>query len=178
MSSITSEYFFTTEDHVASALRGFARAHGDTLRVSLDPAYVLALDPAPTRPVALVSGGGSGHEPLHTGFVGRGGLNAAVPGQVFTSAHNHQIHAAAIAAAHPGGVLFVVKNYTGDVINFRIAAERLRAQGIEVDTVLVDDDLATQDAAATGRRGTGATVIVEKVLGSAADAGAGLQELA
>ncbi|MFI5953260.1 dihydroxyacetone kinase subunit DhaK [Cryptosporangium sp. NPDC051539] len=171
--------FATSDDTVASALAGFARAHGATVRVSLDPAFVAAADPAPTRRVALVSGGGSGHEPLHVGFVGRGGLDAAIPGQVFASPHNRQIHAGARAVARPGGVLFVVKNYTGDVINFGIAAERLRADGIEVETVLVDDDLATEsDTTATGRRGTGATVVVEKILAAAADAGTYLPDLA
>lgn len=177
--STRPDQFSTGDDPIASALAGFARAHGATVRVSLDPAYVVAADPAPTRRVALVSGGGSGHEPLHTGFVGRGGLDAAIPGQVFASPHNQQIFAGARAAALPGGVLLVVKNYTGDVINFRIAAERLRAEGIDVETVLVDDDLATEnEAAETGRRGTGATVLVEKVLAAAADSGASLADLA
>ncbi|WP_337059572.1 dihydroxyacetone kinase subunit DhaK [Kineococcus sp. G2] len=174
-----SDWFLPSPDTVASALAGLARAHGASLSVSLDPAHVLATSPDPARRVALVSGGGSGHEPLHTGFVGRGGLDAAVPGQVFASPHNRQVHAAARAAAKPGGVLLVVKNYTGDVINFGIAAERLRAEGVEVETVLVDDDLATEvEGSATGRRGTGATVLVEKVLGAAADRGASLAELA
>ncbi|MCI2237441.1 dihydroxyacetone kinase subunit DhaK [Paenibacillus sp. TRM 82003] len=174
-----SDWFLPSPDTVTSALAGLARVHGASLHVSLDPAHVLAASPDPARRVALVSGGGSGHEPLHTGFVGRGGLDAAVPGQVFASPHNRQVHAAARAAAKPGGVLLVVKNYTGDVINFGIAAERLRAEGVEVDTVLVDDDLATEvEGSATGRRGTGATVLVEKVLGAAADRGASLAELA
>ena len=174
-----SSYFFTAADGVASALSGFARVHGESVRVSLDPAYVVAAAPDPARRVALVSGGGSGHEPLHTAFVGRGGLDAAIPGQVFASPHNAQIHAGAREAALPGGVLLVVKNYTGDVINFRIAAERLRAEGIDVETVLVDDDLATEsESSATGRRGTGATVLVEKVLAAAADTGADLAHLA
>ncbi|MEV4177246.1 dihydroxyacetone kinase subunit DhaK, partial [Nonomuraea sp. NPDC049709] len=132
----------------------------------------------PRRAVGLVSGGGSGHEPLHAGFLGRGMLDAVAPGQVFASPHNRQILQASLAAAGPGGVLHVVKNYTGDRINFGIAAERLRHEGIEVGRVLVDDDLATDDTrSATGRRGTGATVVVEKVLGAAADEGRGLAEL-
>ncbi|WP_205707880.1 dihydroxyacetone kinase subunit DhaK, partial [Kineococcus vitellinus] len=176
---MTDDYFSTGDDVVASALAGFARAHGASVRVSPDPAFVAAADPDPGRRVAIVSGGGSGHEPLHTGFVGRGGLDAAVPGQVFASPHNRQVHAAARAVARPGGVLLVVKNYTGDVINFGIAAERLRAEGTAVETVLVDDDLATEvEGSATGRRGTGATVLVEKVLAAAADAGATLEQLA
>ncbi|WP_432536027.1 dihydroxyacetone kinase subunit DhaK [Kineococcus arenarius] len=175
----TSDWFLPSPDAVVSALAGLARERGASVRVHLDPAHVLATSPDPRRRVALVSGGGSGHEPLHTGFVGRGGLDAAVPGQVFASPHNRQVHAAARAAAKPGGVLLVVKNYTGDVINFGIAAERLRAEGTAVETVLVDDDLATEvEGSATGRRGTGATVLVEKVLGAAADTGASLGELA
>ncbi|WP_432491360.1 dihydroxyacetone kinase subunit DhaK [Kineococcus auxinigenes] len=175
----TSDWFLPSPDAVACALAGLARERGASVRVCLEPAHVLATSPDPRRRVALVSGGGSGHEPLHSGFVGRGGLDAAVPGQVFASPHNRQVHAAARAAAKPGGVLLVVKNYTGDVINFGIAAERLRAEGTAVETVLVDDDLATEvEGSATGRRGTGATVLVEKVLGAAADTGASLDELA
>jgi triose/dihydroxyacetone kinase / FAD-AMP lyase (cyclizing) len=173
-------YFFPDPGRaVLDAARGLALAHPGTLAVNADPLYLRALRRAPQRRVALVSGGGAGHEPLHAGFLGPGGLDAVCPGQVFTSPHNRQVFEAARAVALPGGVLLVVKNYTGDVINFAVAAERLRAAGTEVATVLVDDDLATDSAeAATGRRGTAATVVVEKVLGAAADAGRGLAELA
>jgi dihydroxyacetone kinase len=143
------------------------------------PAHLVARHRNPACRVGLVSGGGSGHEPLHAGFLGRGMLDAVAPGKVFASPHNKQVLEASRRAAGPDGVIHVVKNYTGDRINFGIAAERLRLEGIEVRRVLVDDDLATEsDETATGRRGTGATVVVEKLLGAAADTGLGLDELA
>ncbi len=175
---------------VADAARGLAMAHPLDVGVVLDPLHLYALRKAPGRRVALVSGGGAGHEPMHAGFLGPGGLDAACPGLVFTSPHHRQVHEAARGVAGPGGVLLVVKNYTGDVICFAIAAERLRAEGVPVETVLVDDDLATEvaadgdgadgaDGAATSqRRGTAATVLVEKVLGAAADRGDDLASLA
>ncbi|MEU1026372.1 dihydroxyacetone kinase subunit DhaK, partial [Streptomyces sp. NPDC005904] len=163
--------YFLPENHpVLTAARGLALAHPGMIEVNSAPLYLRALDPHPDRTVALVSGGGSGHEPLHTGLLGRGGLDAVCPGEIFASPHNRQIYEASAAAAKSGGVLLVVKNYTGDVINFQIAAERLRHDGVQVATVLVDDDLATDSAdSATGRRGTAATVVVEKLLGAAAD---------
>ncbi|MBW5422367.1 DAK2 domain-containing protein [Streptomyces sp. BG9H] len=172
--------YFLPETHpVLTAARGLALAHAGLIEVNTSPLYLRARDPHPDRTVALVSGGGSGHEPLHTGLLGRGGLDAVCPGEVFASPHNRQIYEASAAAAKSGGVLLVIKNYTGDVINFQIAAERLRHDGIPVATVLVDDDLATDSAdSATGRRGTAATVVVEKLLGAAADQGATLEELA
>ncbi|WP_206691187.1 dihydroxyacetone kinase subunit DhaK [Quadrisphaera sp. INWT6] len=159
---------------VADAARGLAMAHPADVGVVLDPLHLHALRRAPGRRVALVSGGGAGHEPMHAGFLGPGGLDAACPGLVFTSPHHRQVHAAARRVAGPGGVLLVVKNYTGDVICFAIAAERLRAEGVQVETVLVDDDLASDP----DRRGTAATVLVEKVLGAAADRGDDLAALA
>ncbi|MFD7812813.1 dihydroxyacetone kinase subunit DhaK [Streptomyces sp. NPDC059785] len=171
--------FLPDHDAVEQALHGLALAHPGLLRVNEDPLYAVARERHPDRRVGLVSGGGSGHEPLHTGFVGRGMLDAAAPGRIFASPHNRQIYEASKAAAGPDGVLHVVKNYTGDRINFGIAAERLRADGIPVRRVLIDDDLATEsEETATGRRGTGATVLVEKLLGGAADTGLGLDELA
>ncbi|MFD3483539.1 dihydroxyacetone kinase subunit DhaK [Streptomyces sp. NPDC058665] len=171
---------FLPSDHaVEQALTGLVLSHPGLLRLNEDPLYVAARQRHPARRVGLVSGGGSGHEPLHTGFVGSGLLDAAVPGRVFASPHNRQVLAASRDAAGQDGVLHIVKNYTGDRINFGIAAERLRADGIPVRRVLVDDDLATEsDETATGRRGTGATVLVEKLLGGAADTGLGLDELA
>jgi phosphoenolpyruvate---glycerone phosphotransferase subunit DhaK len=161
----------------ATSLQGFARLHPD-IRVSTDPSYIRHTRPAPARRVALVSGGGAGHEPLHSGFVGTGMLDAAVPGKIFASPHNRQVYEASKAVALPGGVLHIVKNYTGDKINFGIAAERLSADGVQVGRVLVDDDVATDsDATATGRRGTAATLVVEKILGAAADRGDDLSEL-
>lgn len=158
------------------ALSAIAAAAGDAVALSHDPYFVSATKPAPERKVALVSGGGAGHEPMHAGFVGRGGLDAAVPGEVFTSPHSRQIFEASRAVAKSGGVLHIVKNYTGDCINFNIAAERLAAEGIESAQVLVDDDLGT-DSGAVGRRGIAGTTLVEKVLGAAADKGLDLAEL-
>ncbi|MEU6819701.1 dihydroxyacetone kinase family protein [Streptomyces atriruber] len=171
-------HFLPETDAVLTAARGLAQAHAGLIEVNSSPLYLRARDADPARTVALVSGGGSGHEPLHTGLLGRGGLDAVCPGEIFASPHNRQIYEASAAAAKSGGVLHIVKNYTGDVINFQIAAERLRHDGIPVATVLVDDDLATDSAdSATGRRGTAATVVVEKLLGAAADRGATLEEL-
>ncbi|MFC0598463.1 dihydroxyacetone kinase family protein [Streptomyces palmae] len=172
-------YFLPETDPVLTAARGLALAHPGLIEVHSSPLYLRARAPHPERTVGLVSGGGSGHEPLHTGLLGRGGLDAVCPGEIFASPHNRQIYEASVAAAGSGGVLHIVKNYTGDVINFQIAAERLRHDGIPVARVLVDDDLATDAAdSATGRRGTAATVVVEKLLGAAADRGASLEELA
>ncbi len=173
-------YFFPDPaSAVLDAARGLAATWPATLAVHESPLYLTATAPAPERSVAIVSGGGAGHEPMHAGFVGRGGLDAAVPGEIFTSPHNRAVYEASRAVAKPGGVLHVVKNYTGDVINFRVAAERLAAEGVECATVLVDDDLATaSDETDTGRRGTAATVAVEKILGAAADRGASRAELA
>ncbi|CAM04530.1 dihydroxyacetone kinase DhaK subunit [Saccharopolyspora erythraea NRRL 2338] len=169
------------DDFVAEALQGLQQAHPALLRANPDPAYVVRADEGAARPkVALVSGGGSGHEPLHTGFVGEGMLDAAVPGAVFASPTAFQIRAAIGAADRGRGVLLVVKNYTGDVLNFSIAAELAREDGIEVETVLVDDDLATSssDEGGPGRRGTAAVVAVEKICGAAAERGASLSDLA
>ncbi|WP_033295821.1 dihydroxyacetone kinase subunit DhaK [Amycolatopsis jejuensis] len=161
---------------VAEALAGFARAHAGLIRYEPDPGYVVRANPA--AKVALVSGGGSGHEPLHTGFVGAGMLDAAVPGAVFASPTAAQIRAAVRAADRGRGVLLVVKNYTGDVLNFSIAAELAAEDGIDVRTVLVADDLATDSADGPGRRGTAAVVAVEKIAGAAAEAGADLDAVA
>lgn len=162
----------------SAGLSGMAMVAGEGVEYSSDPPYLFNSRPAEGRRVALVSGGGAGHEPMHGGFVGRGGLDAACPGEIFTSPHNRQIYAASAKVALPDGVLQIVKNYTGDVLNFSIAAERLRADGIAVEQVLVDDDWGSRDAGKVGRRGTAATVIVEKILGAAADAGRSLAELA
>ncbi|GAA4029137.1 dihydroxyacetone kinase subunit DhaK [Allokutzneria multivorans] len=160
---------------VAEALRGMAAAHPDLLTVRTDPAAILRADAPVAGRVAIVSGGGSGHEPLHGGFVGRGMLHAACPGPVFTSPTPDQVQAA-IEAVHGGaGVLLIVKNYTGDVLNFETAAEFAMAEGIDVRTVLVDDDVAVKDSLYTaGRRGVGGTLLVEKIVGAAAERGADL----
>jgi dihydroxyacetone kinase-like protein len=166
------------DDLVVDALAGFARAHAETVTWDEPNGYIRALHTAPSRRVGLVSGGGSGHEPLHIGFVGAGMLDAACPGRIFASPHNRSIFEASRAVARQDGVLHLVKNYTGDKINFGIAAERLAREGVACGRVLIDDDLASESAeVATGRRGTGATILVEKILGAAADTGLGLAEL-
>ncbi|MER5493132.1 dihydroxyacetone kinase subunit DhaK [Streptomyces sp. NPDC002490] len=172
-------YFLPDDEAVLAACQGLALAHPG-IGLCVEPLYLLASRPAPQRRIALVAGGGAGHEPLHTGLLGRGGLDAVVPGPVFTSPGNAQIVAASHAAASLGqrdGVVHIVKNYTGDRINFALAADQIRAAGIPVAEVVVDDDLATEHTA-VGRRGTGATVVVEKLLGALADQGADLDGLA
>ncbi|MBC6448994.1 dihydroxyacetone kinase subunit DhaK [Actinokineospora xionganensis] len=160
---------------VADALRGMALAHPGLLRITEDPAVVARAD-APVRgKVAIVSGGGSGHEPLHGGFVGPGMLDAACPGAVFTSPTPDQVQAAVTQVDGGAGVLLVVKNYTGDVLNFETAAELVAADGIDVRTVVIDDDVAVRDSTWTaGRRGVGGTVLLEKIVGAAAESGADL----
>jgi dihydroxyacetone kinase-like protein len=165
-------------DVVKESLAGLAAAHGDLLRYDSD-AQILVRADAPTGKVALVSGGGSGHEPLHGGFVGRGMLDAACPGEVFTSPVPDQMLAATKAVDGGKGVVHIVKNYTGDVMNFKLAAEDAADEGIDVDSVLIDDDVAVQDSLYTaGRRGVGATVLVEKIAGAAADRGDDLASVA
>ncbi|MDJ0941827.1 MAG: dihydroxyacetone kinase subunit DhaK [Kiloniellales bacterium] len=160
------------DDVLNDSLSGFGTAHGDLVRVSLAPKFVTRAGGASQGKVALVSGGGSGHEPLHAGFVGKGMLDAACPGEVFTSPTPDQMLAAAQAVDGGAGVLFVVKNYSGDVMNFEMAAEMLDG---EVATVLTNDDVAVEDSLYTqGRRGVAGTVVVEKIVGAAAEDGADL----
>ncbi len=164
---------------VEEALAGMAAAHPDLLKVSYEPMFITRADSPVSGQVALVSGGGSGHEPLHGGFVGAGMLAAACPGAVFTSPTPDQVSAAAAAVDGGAGVLLIVKNYTGDVLNFETAAELLDAEGIAVRTVLVDDDVAVKDSTWTaGRRGVGGTVLVEKIAGAAAARGDDLDAVA
>ena len=164
---------------VSDALAGVAAVHGDALTVHRNPDFIVRADSPVAGKVALVSGGGSGHEPLHSGFVGSGMLDAAVPGAVFASPSVNQVHDAAAAVATEAGVVFIVKNYTGDRLNFGMAAEMLAATGVPTEVVLVDDDVAVEDSSYTaGRRGTGATVFVEKIAGAAAEAGASIAEVA
>jgi phosphoenolpyruvate---glycerone phosphotransferase subunit DhaK len=159
---------------LGDALTGVAAAH-PSLTVDLQRRIITrASCPTPGK-VALVSGGGSGHEPLHGGFVGHGMLDAACPGEVFTSPVPDQILAATQAVDGGAGVAYVVKNYTGDVLNFQLAAELARDAGLQVSSVIVNDDVAVADSTFTaGRRGTGATVFVEKIAGAAAEQGADL----
>lgn len=164
---------------VGDSLAGLAAVHGDSLTVHRDPDFVRRSDSPVSGKVALVSGGGSGHEPLHTGFVGVGMLDAACPGAIFTSPSATQIFEAASSVATDAGVLFIVKNYTGDRLNFTMAADLLGASGISTEIVVVNDDVAVEDSTHTaGRRGTGATLFVEKIAGAAAEGGASLDEVA
>ncbi|MDJ0382426.1 dihydroxyacetone kinase subunit DhaK [Streptomyces sp. G-G2] len=166
------------ETVVADALRGLAAAHPE-LDVDVDRRIVVRRDARDGGRVGLVSGGGSGHEPLHAGFVGPGMLSAACPGEVFTSPVPDQMQRAATAVNGGQGVLFIVKNYTGDVLNFDMAAELAEEDGLRVEKVLVNDDVAVTDSLYTaGRRGTGATLFVEKIAGAAAEEGAPLDRVA
>ncbi len=164
---------------VVDALKGMEAAHPDLLKVSYDPKYIVRADAPVKDKVAVVSGGGSGHEPLHGGFVGRGMLDAACPGEVFTSPTPDQMEAATKAVSGGKGVLHIVKNYTGDVLNFETAADLCQAEGIDVEAVVVDDDVAVKDSLYTaGRRGVGTTVLMEKIVGAAAERGKSLKEVA
>jgi dihydroxyacetone kinase-like protein len=166
-------------DVVQEALRGMEAAHSDLLRVSYDPPFVVRADAPVQGKVGLVSGGGSGHEPMHGGFVGRGMLDAACPGEVFTSPTPDQMQAATEAVDGGAGVLHIVKNYTGDVMNFDMAADLAKPEGITVESVLTNDDVAVEDSLYTaGRRGVGITVLLEKICGGAAEDGRSLQEVA
>ncbi|HEU5332937.1 MAG TPA: dihydroxyacetone kinase subunit DhaK [Actinocrinis sp.] len=163
---------------VDEALEGVAAAH-PSLTVDAENRVVRRADAPRAGKVGLVSGGGSGHEPLHGGFVGHGMLDAACPGEVFTSPVPDQMLAAARAVNGGAGVLFLVKNYTGDVLNFQMAAELAEEEGIRVESVLVNDDVAVEDSLYTaGRRGTGATVFAEKIAGALAQQGADLAAVA
>ncbi len=166
-------------DVVAESLAGFGRAHADIVKVSQDPRFVSRADGPVRGKVGLVSGGGSGHEPLHSGFVGKGMLDAAVPGEVFTSPTPMPIVEATKAADGGAGVLHIVKNYTGDVLNFETAADLVSAEGITVKSVVTNDDVAVQDSLYTaGRRGVAGTVLVEKIAGASADRGDDLDAVA
>lgn len=165
------------ETVVADALRGMAAAHPE-LAVDIENRVIVRRDAPVAGKVALVSGGGSGHEPLHGGFVGPGMLDAACPGEVFTSPVPDQMVRAAAAVDSGEGVLFVVKNYTGDVLNFDMAVELAEDEGVRLGKVLVDDDVAVTDSLYTaGRRGTGATLFVEKIAGAAAEERAPLERV-
>jgi len=167
------------EDAVREALEGVALAHPGRLTVHLDPHYIVRADAPVLGKVALVSGGGSGHEPMHGGFVGPGMLDAACPGEVFTSPTPDQMLAATQAVDGGAGVLHIVKNYTGDVMNFEMAAELARDAGATVEQVVIDDDVAVRDSLYTaGRRGVGATVLAEKICGAAAEQGRSLADVA
>jgi len=167
------------QEVVRESLAGLAAAHAEILRVSLDPVYVIRADAPVAGKVGVVSGGGSGHEPMHGGFVGKGMLDAACPGQVFTSPTPDQIEAATSAVNGGAGVLHIVKNYTGDILNFEMAAELCQARGVPVESVVINDDVAVEDSLYTaGRRGVGTTVLAEKICGAAAQRGYDLARVA
>src|SRR5690348_9949786 len=160
-------------------LAGIAAAHGDRVRVITDPPVIVRNDAPVQGKVAIVSGGGSGHEPMHGGFVGPGMLDAACPGEVFTSPTPDQMLEATKAVDGGAGVLHIVKNYTGDVMNFEMAADLARGEGVEVESVVTNDDVAVQDSLYTaGRRGVGITVLAEKICGAAAEERKSLAEVA
>lgn len=162
------------ETVLAESLDGFAAAHADIVSLGAERQFVRRRHIQPGK-VALISGGGSGHEPLHAGFVGHGMLDAACPGQVFTSPTPNQMLAAAQSVEAGAGVLFIVKNYSGDMMNFEMAAEMLDRENA---TVIVNDDVAVENSTyTTGRRGVAGTLIVEKIVGAAAERGMKLAEL-
>jgi dihydroxyacetone kinase-like protein len=166
------------ESVVKDALAGMALAHPDLLTVHYDPDFVVRAGAPFKGKVGVISGGGSGHEPMHGGFVGKGMLDAACPGAVFTSPVPDQMLAATQAVDGGAGVLHIVKNYTGDIMNFEMAAELAAVEGIEVAVVVTNDDVAVKDSLYTaGRRGVGVTVLLEKIVGAAAENGANLAEV-
>ncbi|HEY8001073.1 MAG TPA: dihydroxyacetone kinase subunit DhaK [Solirubrobacterales bacterium] len=178
--TLTMKKFLNDPDEIVEeSVAGLAAAHGDLLRYDAEARIIVRSDAPVADKVGLVSGGGSGHEPLHGGFVGPGMLDAACPGAVFTSPVPEQMLAATKAVDGGAGVVHLVKNYTGDVMNFKLAAEDAADEGIEVESVLLDDDVAVQDSLYTaGRRGVGATVLAEKIAGAAAERGDDLAAVA
>ena len=167
------------DEVVKEELEGIALAHADLVKVHFDPSYIVRADAPVKGKVGLLSGGGSGHEPMHGGFVGKGMLDAACPGAVFTSPTPDQMLEATKAIDGGAGVLHIVKNYTGDIMNFEMAADLAKAEGIDVEAVVVDDDVAVKDSLYTaGRRGVGLTVLMEKLVGAAAEEGRSLKEVA
>src|ERR1700682_6343994 len=164
---------------VKESLAGLAAAHGDLIRYDVANQIIVRKDAPKKGKVAVISGGGSGHEPMHGGFVGLGMLDAACPGEVFTSPVPNQMLAGTKAVDGAAGVVRTVKNYTGDVLNFKLAAEDAADEGIKVTSVVIDDDVAVQDSLYTaGRRGVGATVLAEKIAGAAAAKGDSLEAVA
>jgi dihydroxyacetone kinase-like protein len=167
------------ENIVREALEGMAIAHADLLKVHFEPNFIFRADAPVQDKVSVISGGGSGHEPMHGGFVGLGMLDAACPGAIFTSPTPDQMLGATKAVNSGAGTLFIVKNYTGDVMNFEIASELAQSEGIQVESVVIDDDVAVKDSLYTaGRRGVGGTVLAEKIVGAAAEQRRTLPELA
>ena len=168
------KFMNTADDFLKESLQGFGAAHKDIVNCYYDPNFITRTSPTKDGKVALISGGGSGHEPMHGGLVGHGMLDAACPGYVFSSPTPDQMLAAAEKVDSGAGVLFIVKNYSGDVMNFEMAAEMMSGPNA---SVLTNDDVAVEDSSfTTGRRGVAATVVVEKIVGSLAEAGGILEE--
>jgi dihydroxyacetone kinase-like protein len=166
------------ENVVHESLEGVALAHSDLVKVHYNPNFVVRADAPIKGKVGVISGGGSGHEPMHGGFVGMGMLDAACPGAVFTSPTPDQMLEATKAVDGGAGVLHIVKNYTGDIMNFEMAADLAKAEGIDVAAVVTDDDVAVKDSLYTaGRRGVGSTVLAEKLCGAAAEQGRSLAQV-
>ncbi|HEY1351713.1 MAG TPA: dihydroxyacetone kinase subunit DhaK [Ktedonobacteraceae bacterium] len=164
---------------VGEALQGMAALHPELIRLDEAARIIVRADAPVPGKVGVISGGGSGHEPLHSGFVGHGMLDAACPGAIFTSPVPDQVLAATRAVDGGAGVLYIVKNYTGDILNFEMAAELAAAEQIEVARVITNDDVAVQDSLYTaGRRGVGVTVLLEKIVGGLAETGAPLAAVA
>ena len=162
------------ENILTESLSGFGKAHPDIIKINLSPDYICRSSKPKNPKVALISGGGSGHEPLHGGFVGHGMLDAACPGQVFSAPTPDQMEAAANEVHNEKGILFIVKNYSGDIMNFEMGAEMINHNHA---TVIVNDDVAVEDSTfTTGRRGVAGTMIVEKTVGSLSETGASLEE--
>ncbi|GFP24938.1 MAG: PEP-dependent dihydroxyacetone kinase, dihydroxyacetone-binding subunit DhaK [Firmicutes bacterium] len=167
------------DDVVPEGLAGMEAAHPDLIKVHYNPNFVYRADAPVKGKVAVVSGGGSGHEPMHIGLVGVGMLDAACPGAVFTSPTPDQMLEATKAVDGGAGVLHIVKNYSGDIMNFEMAADLAQAEGIEVESVITNDDVAVMDSLYTqGRRGVGTTVLAEKICGAAAEQKRSLKEVA
>ena len=154
------------DDLLPDSLAGFASAHADIVQLHSNPYFVYRKNKPTSPKVALISGGGSGHEPLHSGFVGAGMLDAACPGHIFTSPTPDQMAAAAATVENDAGILFIVKNYAGDIMNFEIASEIITAP---IETIIVADDIALPKEHSMGRRGVAGTLIIEKMVGAAAD---------
>src|SRR3954449_10121725 len=182
MSSVAvkvKKFINSPDDVVPEALAGMAVAHPGLIRVDLENQLVIRADAPVKGKVAIISGGGAGHEPMHGGFVGKGMLDAACCGAVFTSPVPDQMAAAGSAVDGGAGIVHIVKNYTGDVLNFKMAAEMAEDEGVSVESVLTNDDVAVEDSLWTaGRRGVGVTVIVEKIAGAKAESGAAVGDVA
>ena len=161
---------------IIEELKGMEKAYNNIIKVCYEPIFIIRKELS--KKVAIVSGGGSGHEPLHGGFVGYGMLDAACPGPVFTSPTPDQMEASVKSVNKDMGVLLLIKNYTGDVMNFQMAEEICKSEGINVKSVIIEDDVAVKDSLyTTGRRGVGATVFFEKICGASAERGDNLDKV-